>query len=203
VYLPVFPGHEALLQDVVAIARTARSATVGWRTIGVRALRTVGRDVVRPIADLDLDLEVPELSRRIRALTQAAPADVDTLVFGIFDGICDGTGGFTGYHLAGARGFDPALRWLPEPSWVPDHPALVSGSLDALARRAGEIVGPARVAVAHSLRFGAAALLSRFSARELPYRVVVAFEGGDCAEVTGRRRVLPRDAVTAPLITRV
>lgn len=101
----MFRGHEALLQDVVAIARTARSATVGWRTIGVRALRTVGRDVVRPIADLDLDLEVPELSSRIRALTAAAPADVDTLVFGIFDGIGD----FTGYHLAGARGFDPRL----------------------------------------------------------------------------------------------
>ncbi len=79
----------------------------------------------------------------------------------------------------------------------------MSASLDALARRAGAIDGPARVAVAHSLRFGAAALLSRFSARELPYRVVVAFEGGDCAEVTERRRVLRRDAVIAPLITRI
>ena len=142
---------------------------------------------------------MPALSRRVRELTAAAPTDIDTLVFGIFDGI----GGFTGYHLAGARCFDPACRWLPEPTWVPDHPALVSGSLDALARHAGEIVGPARVAVAHSLRFGAAALLSRFSARDLPYRVVVAFEGGDCAEVTERRRVLRRDVVPAPLITRI
>jgi hypothetical protein len=203
VHLPPFPGADALLQDAIAIARTARSATVGWRTICVRAHRTVGRDVVRPIADLDLDLELPGLSGRIRELTAAAPAEVDTLVFGIFDGISDGTGGFTGYHLGGARGFDPAHRWLPEPSWVPSHPALVSSSLDALARLAGEIHGPARVAVAHSLRFGAAALLSRFSARELPYRVVVTFEGGDCAEVTERRSVLRRSSVAPPLITRI
>jgi hypothetical protein len=57
--------------------------------------------------------------------------------------------------------------------------------------------------VSHSLRFGAAALLSRFSARELPYRIVVAFEGGDCAEVTERRPAPPRGAVAGPLITRI
>ncbi len=202
-HLPPFPGADALLQDAIAIARTARSATVGWRTMCVRAHRTVGRDVVRPIADLDLDLELPGLSDRIRELTAAAPAEIDTLVFGIFDGISDGTGGFTGYHLAGARGFDPAHRWLPEPSWVPGHPGLVSSSLDALARLAVVIHGPARVAVAHSLRFGAAALLSRFAAGDLPYRVVVAFDGGDCAEVSERRPVLRRSGVAPPLLTRI
>jgi hypothetical protein len=205
VHLPPFPGAEALLQDAIAIARTARSATVGWRTICVRAQRTVGRAVVQAVAGLELDLELPQLSGRIRASTATAPADVDTLVFGIFDGMSDGggSGGFTGYHLAGSRGFDPASRWLVEPSWVPDRPALVSASLDALARLAGEIHGPARVAVAHSLRFGAAALLSRFAARELPYRVVVAFDGGDCAEVTERRPAARRAAAATPLITRV
>jgi hypothetical protein len=199
----MFLGADALLQDAIGIARTARSATVGWRTVCLRAQRTIGRGVVQPIAGLDLDLDVPELAARVRELTAAAPADVDTLVFGIFDGISDGERGFTGYHLAGARGFDPARRWLPEPSWVPDRPALVSPSLDALARLAGDIRGPARVAVADSLRFGAAALLSRFAARELPYRVVVAFEGGDCAEVTERRPARRRDAVRTPLLTRI
>ncbi|MGH7298002.1 MAG: hypothetical protein ACRELB_23890, partial [Polyangiaceae bacterium] len=161
-HLPPFPGADALLQDAIGIARTARTATVGWRTLCVRAQRAVGRDVVQSIAGLDLDLDRPALSARVRDLAAAAPADVDTLVFGIFEGISDGDGGFTGYHLAGARGFDPALRWLPEPSWVPDRPALVSPSLDALARLAAGVGGPARVAVAHPLRFGAAALLSRF-----------------------------------------
>jgi hypothetical protein len=159
--------------------------------------------VVQPLAGLDPDLELPELSRRVRALTAAAPADVDTLVFGIFDGIADGDGCFTGYHLAGTRGFDPGSRWLAEPSWVPDLPHLVSPSLDALARLAAEMRAPTRMAVTHSLRFGMAALLSRFSARELPYRVVVAFEGGDCAEVTERRPALARAAVAGPLITRI
>ncbi|HEY8086807.1 MAG TPA: hypothetical protein VIF09_03160 [Polyangiaceae bacterium] len=202
-HLSPFPGSDALLQDAIAIARTARSATVGWRTICVRAQRAVGRSVVQPIAGLDLDLDVPALSGRIHDLTADAPADVDTLVFGIFDGIPDGDVGFTGYHLAGAHGFDPTRRWLPEPSWVPDSPALVSPSLDTLARLAGEIRGPARSAVAHSLRFGAAALLSRFSASELPYRVVVAFEGGDCAEVSERRPVPRRSTIAAPLLTRI
>lgn len=202
-HLPPFPGAQALLQDAIAIARTAPSATVGWRTVCVRAQRTVGRDVVRRISDLDLDLELPVLSSRVRALTAPAPVDIDTLAFGLFDGISDesGGGGFTGYHLAGMRGFDPRRRWLPEPSWVPDHPALVSASLDALARLAAEIHGPARVAVARSMSFGAAALLSRFAADGLPYRVVVAFEGGDCAEVTERRPALRRDAVVRPLLT--
>ena len=200
---PTRVDSEALLQDAIAIARTARSATVGWRTICVRAQRTVGRAVVQPMAGLDLDLDLPGLSCRLRDLTAAAPADVDTLVFGIFDGISDGDVGFTGYHLAGARGFNPTRRWLPEPSWVPDHPALVSPSLDTLARLARDVRGPGRVEVAHSLRFGAAALLSRFAARDLAYRVVVAFEGGDCAEVSERRPVPRRSAVGAPLITRI
>jgi hypothetical protein len=205
VHSPPFPGADALLQDAIAIARTAPGATVGWRTMCVRAQRAVGRDVVQPIAGLDLDLDLPELARRVRELTAAAPADVDTLVFGIFDGIADSDGGgaFTGYHLAGAVGFDPRRRWLAEPSWVPDHPSLVSPSLDALARLAGAIRGQTRAAVTHSLRFGAAALLGRFAARALPYRVVVAFEGGDCAEVTERRPALRRIAVPGPLITRV
>lgn len=203
VHVPPFPEAGALLQDAIAIARTARTATVGWRTICVRAQRAVGRDVVQPIAGLDPDFEVPELSRRLRELTATAPADVDTLVFEIFDGIADGDGCFTGYHLAGTRGFDPGSRWLPEPSWVPDRPQLVSPSLDALARFAGEIRRQTRMAVTHSLRFGMAALLSRFSARGLPHRVVVAFEGGDCAEVTERRAAPARDAVAGPLITRV
>lgn len=204
--MPQFPEADALLQDAISIARSARAATVGWRTICVRAQRMVGRDVVQRIAGLDLDDELPALSRRVRELTAAAPADVDTLVFGIFDGITDdaGDGSFTGYHLAGVRGFDPRNRWLPEPTWVPDRSVLVSASLDALARLAGEIHGRPRVAVSHSLRFGAASLLSRFSARELPYRIVVAFEGGDCAEVTERRRPAPpRGAVASPLITRI
>ena len=201
--MPLFPEAAALLQDAIAIARTARSATVGWRTVCVRAQRVVGRDVVQPIARLDPDLDLPELSRRVRALTAAAPAEVDTLVFGIFEGIADGDGGFTGYHLAGTRGFDPRNRWLPDPSWVPDFPHLVSASLDALARLAAAMRGPTRMAVTHSLRFGMAALLSRFSVRELPYRVVVAFEGGDCAEVTERRPTPARSAVATSLITRV
>jgi hypothetical protein len=202
VHALLFPEAEALLQDSISVARTARAATVGWRTICVRAQRTVGRDVVQKISGLDLDHELPELSRSVRDLTATAPTEVDTLVFGIFDGIEDGVACFTGYHLAGTRGFDPSNRWLPDPSWVPDRASLVSDSLDALARYAQEVRGPARVAVTHSLRFGAAALLSRFSARELPYRVVLAFEGGDCAEVTERRRVPGRDAVAGPLITR-
>ncbi|HEY6458837.1 MAG TPA: hypothetical protein VIY73_01770, partial [Polyangiaceae bacterium] len=119
-----FPEADALLQDAIAIARTARGATVGWRTICVRAQRAVGRGVVQPIASLDLDLDVPGLARRVRELAAKAPGDVDTLVFGIFDGIGDGDAGFTGYHLAGAHGFDPGRRWLPEPSWVPDHSSL-------------------------------------------------------------------------------
>jgi hypothetical protein len=200
---PLFPDAEALLQDAIAVARTARAATVGWRTMCVRAQRAIGRDVVQKIAGLDLDLELPQLSQRVCDLTAAAPADLDTLVFGIFEGIDmdDGVACFTGYHLAGARGFDPGSRWLPDPSWVPNRPSLVSSSLDALARCAREIRGPARVAVTQSLCFGAAALLSRFSARELPYRVVLAFDGGDWAEVTELRPAPRREA--APLITRV
>lgn len=199
----LFPEAAALLQDAIAIARTARAATVGWRTVCVRAQRVVGRDVVQPIARLDPDLNLPELSRRVRELAAAAPATVDTLVFGIFEGMADGDGGFTGYHLAGTRGFDPGNRWLPEPSWVPDSPHLVSASLDALGRHAGELRGPSGAAVTLSLRFGMAALLGRFAARGLPHRIVVTFEGGDCAEVTERRPTPTRAAVAAPLIKRI
>lgn len=188
---PAWIDHYALFDDVVAVARQAHGATAGWRAICVRASRAVGKTVVMPLSRLDLDEELPALTERVRAVARRAPGDVDTLVFGLFDGIDDGDGAYTGFHLGGRTGFQPESRWLIEaPSWLPEDCFLPSPALDALARAAAPLRGEAKKAVLHGLRLGAAALLARFAAQGLreAYRVVVAFDDGAFAEVVPRPR---------------
>ncbi len=186
---PTWIDHYALFDDVVAVARKTHAATAGWRAICVRAQRAVGKNVVQPLAELDLDEELPSLSDRVHALARKAPSDIDTLVFGVFDGIDDdGAGVYTGFYLGGMTGFDPDARWLlTAPSWLPEERFLHSAALDVLARAAMVARGEAKKAVAHGLRFGAAALLARFAAAALPYRVVVTFDDGAFAEVAEGR----------------
>ena len=179
--------HHALFEDVVAVARKAHAPTAGWRAICVRAQRTVGKSVVQPLSELDLDEEIPGLTARVHAIGRAAPPSIDTLVFGLFDGIDDdGAGVYTGFHCGGAAGFDPASRWLLHaPSWLPEQRFLSSRSLDAIARAGAAALDEPKKAVTSALRFGAAALLCRFASRGLHHRVVVAFDGGDFAEISG------------------
>ncbi len=182
---PTWIDHYALFDDVVAVARKAHAATAGWRAICARATRAVGKNVVLPLNELDLDEELPALRERVRKIVRAAPTDIDTLVFGFFDGVDDdGAGVYTGFHVGGMAGFDPEQRWLLKaPSWLPDDRFLHSAALDALARAAVVARGEGKKAVAHGLRFGAAALLARFAALDLPYRVVVTFDEGAFAEI--------------------
>lgn len=191
---PSWIDHYALFDDVVAVAKKAHAATAGWRAICVRGQRAIGKGVVQPLSELDLDEELPSLTTRVRSLVRKAPGDIDTLVFGLFDGIDDnGSGVFTGFHLGGMVGFDPEARWLLKaPSWLPEDRFLSSPALDALARAAVVARGEAKKAVAHGLRFGAAALLARFAAADLPYRVVVTFDEGAFAEVAEGMR--PRES---------
>ncbi|MBX3229753.1 MAG: hypothetical protein KIT84_05415 [Labilithrix sp.] len=177
--------HYALFDDVVAVAKNAHGATAGWRAICVRAQRTVGKKVASPLAALDLDEEIAPLGVRVRVIAAHAPIEVDTLVFGLFDGVDDdGSGVYTGFHLMGTTGIDHGARWLTKtPTWRPKDRFLSSPSLDAIVRAGNETRGEPKKAVAHALRFGAAALLARFAAEGLHQRIVVAFDDGDFAEV--------------------
>lgn len=178
----------------MAVAKKAHAATAGWRAICVRAQRTVGKKVVQPLSLLDLGEEIPGLEQRVKSILRNAPSEIDTVVFGLFDGLDDdGAGVYTGFHVAGAVGFDPETRWLLNaPSWLPDERFLKSAALDAIARAAIVARGEAKRAVSHALRFGAAALLARFAAAGLPYRVVVTFDGGDFAEIREGRSAAER-----------
>lgn len=177
--------HYALFDDVVAVARAAHAATAGWRAICVRAQRTLGKRLVQPIAGLDLDDEIPALSEAVRRFARLAPPDVDTLVFGLFDGVDDdGAGVYTGFHMGGSVGFDADVRWIVEPpSYRPKDRFLASPALDALARQAIIVRADQKRGVTHSLRLGCAALLARFASAALPHRVVVAFDDGEFAVV--------------------
>jgi hypothetical protein len=183
---PHLIDHYALFDDVVAVAKKTHAATAGWRAICVRAQRTVGKAVVQSMSELDLDEELPVLSDRVRSIARRAPSEIDTLVFGLFDGIDDdGAGVYTGFHLGGANGFDPEARWLlSAPSWSPEDRFLKSPALDAIVRVGLGARGESKKAVLHALRFGAAAILARFSSVGLPYRIVVTFDDGDFAEIS-------------------
>lgn len=201
--MPVLPAplpidHYALWSDVVAVATAARGPTAGWRAICVRAQRTLGKKVSHPLAVLDLDEEVDALGLRARVIAAHAPADIDTLVYGLFDGFhvtpgdgipiadfdVDERGIYTGFHLTGMTGFDDTTRWLtPSPRWRIKDRFLSSRALDLIARHGQEARGEPKKAVLHALRFGAAALLAKFASEGLHQRIVVAFDDGDFAEV--------------------
>lgn len=183
---PLAIDHQALFADVVAVAKTAHAPNAGWRAICVRAQRQLGKKVVQPLAEIDLEDDLTTLRGRVKSIVKRAPSTIDTLVFYMFDGVDEAaSGAFTGYHVCGIGGFDPSARWLlSKASWVPEDRYLESRALDAIARAAGGALGEAKKATRHALRFGAAALLSRFAAEGLPYRVVVAFDDGDFAEVS-------------------
>ena len=182
---PVAIDHQLLFADVIAVARTAHAVNVGWRAICVRAQRMLGKKTVQPLAALDLEHDVAPVAARVRPIARKAPSTIDTLAFHLFDGIDDGAGIYTGYHLSGLGGFDPSARWLRcATTWIPEESHLESPALDALARAAATTRGEVKKAIRHSLRFGAAALLSRFASQGLPYRVVVTFDDGDFAEVS-------------------
>ena len=197
---PVPIDLSAAYDDVLAVVRTAQGATAGWRTICVRMQRRVGKEIIRPLSEIDLDDEVALLAENVRRLVKTAPPDVETLVFGMFDLIdvdpharetpghspwegSDPKRVFTGFHVTGLTSFDPSMRWLPrDPSWCPDDRFLTSPALDAIAKAAvaHRDVGHA---LSIALRFGAAGLLGRFAAEGLPHRIVVGFDEGDFAEI--------------------
>jgi len=176
--------HPLLFDDVTSVAKVAHGATAGWRAICVRARRVVGRGLVEPLSALDLDEEIPALRARVRSIAARAPVEVDTLVFGLFDGIEADGGVYTGFHLGGTSGFDVHTRWMLEaPTWLPQDRFLESPSLDAIARLGPTARGEMRKAVSHTLLFGAAMLLARFAAAGLAHRIVVAFDEGELAVV--------------------
>ena len=190
--LPI--DHYALWSDVVAVAKTARSPTAGWRAICVRAQRTLGKKVAHPLSSLDLDEEIDALGVRVRSIAAHAPIEIDTLVYGLFDGfhvtpaegvpMVDERGIYTGFHLTGMSGFDETTRWLtPSPRWRLKDRFLASRALDLIARAGMDARGEPKKAVLHALRFGAAALLARFASDGMYQRIVVAFDDGDFAEI--------------------
>ncbi len=191
-----------LFDDVLAVARTARSATGGWRAICARARRTLGSEVVAALSDLDLDDDVERIAPSVARLVWGAPSIVDTLVFELFEDVdvdpaspsAKRSDTFTGFRLAGAEGFDAGSRWLPEaPIWQPAGAHLPSHALDSVGAAVTRARLAKKPAVAHALRFGVAALLARFAGAHHPHRLVVAFEAGEAYAV--------RDALGAPPCT--
>ena len=197
--------HAVLFDDVLAVVRTAHGASIGWRTICTRTQRIIGKDLIRPLAMLELDDEVPFIAARVNRLVAEAPKEIDTLVFGVFDAIdvdpkpktqidgrprweaSDPAKASTGFHLTGLANVDPSLRWLPrEPTWCPEKRFFSSAMLDTIGRAAVGTRGDIERAIAFTMRMGAAALLAKFATVGLDHRVLVAFDEGDFAEVRGR-----------------
>lgn len=176
----------ALFDDVLGVVRSARSATIGWRMICVRARRSLGSPVVGPLADLDLDEDVEALVPRVGRLLVRAPAVLEALVFELFEPMSMPGEAFAGFRLTGTAEFDPKVRWLARaPEWQPTGGHLPSPALDAIVAHAPRVRLAQRPPVLHALRFGAAALLARDLARATlaPQRVVTAFEQGEAYDV--------------------
>ncbi|WP_394823579.1 hypothetical protein [Pendulispora albinea] len=166
----------AAFEDAVAIAKSARSATLGWRAICVRERRKVGSKLIEPLSELDLDEDLASIARTVRGLARGAARDVDTFVFGLFDAIDDGSGAYAGYHVAAvaSHGRD-AGDFMLDP-WTPERHFLRSRALDAIVLAASRAPRDIRPLLEYSLCFGAAALTSRFAMAGLPHRLVVAFD---------------------------
>jgi len=165
----------AAVGDAVAIAQSARSATLGWRALCVRERRRVGSKWIEPLSGLDLDEDAAKISRSVRSLTRRS-ARGDTLVFGLFDAIDDGSGGYAGYHVAEVASHGRDVHDFMRDPWTPERQFLRSDALDAIVTAASRAPAGVRPLLEYSLCFGAAALTSRFAVEGLPHRLVVAFD---------------------------
>ena len=169
----------AAFDDAVAIAQSARSATLGWRAICIRERRRVGSKLIEPLSELDLDEDAAKITLGVHEVARSAAraaSGVDTLVFGLFDGIGDGGGGYAGYHVAAMASHGRDVNDFMRDPWTPERHFLRSDALDAIAAAAARAPSEVRPLLEYSLCFGAAALTSRFAAVGLPHRLVVAFD---------------------------
>ncbi len=166
----------AAFDDAVAIARSARSATLGWRAICVRERRRVGAELIAPLSELDLDEDAAKMMRGVREFARQPGNRFDTLLFGLFDAIDDGTGGYAGYHVAGIASYGRKVQDFMSDPWTPERRFLRSNALDAIVKAAARAPAEVRPLLEYSLCFGAAALTSRFAAAGLPHRLLVAFD---------------------------
>jgi hypothetical protein len=168
--------RHAAFEDVLAIAQSARSATSGWRAICVRERRRLGPAVIEPLASLDLDDDVATIRCIVHELTQRTAHDVDTLVFGLFEAIDDGSGGNAGFYVAPVASHCRHVDDFMRDPWRLDRCFLRSKALDAIATAAATCERAARPLLEYALSFGAAALTSRFAAAAVAHRIVVAFD---------------------------
>lgn len=186
--------------DAVTIAERASSATSGWRAICVRERRRLGAACVEPLTTLDLDLDVGAIAPRVEEVAARALPDVDTLVFGLFDPVDDGSIGSAGFHVSGAASRGRPLGELMRDPWTPSRVHLPCRALDAIVEASEALPRSARPGLTRGLQFGAALLMSRFAARELPHRIVLAWDEPDevPALISGR---FPRHAEIASAAT--
>jgi hypothetical protein len=166
----------AAFEDALAIAKSAQSATIGWRTICVRERRRVGSKLIEPLSGLDLDDDAAQIARGVRDLVERAPHTVDTLVFGLFDAIDDGIGHYAGYHVTGFASYGREVEDFLRDPWTPERNFLKSDALDAIVKAASRAPRDVRPLLEYSLCWGAAALTSRFATAGLSHRIVVGFD---------------------------
>lgn len=168
------------------VAQTCESPGAGWRAMCRLAADELGQQSIASIASLDLDAEARRARSSLSALMKKEPPPraIDTLLFGLFDSV-EGDETVAGYYVAGVIGFDPGDGdSLCDPAWWPKGRYLRSDALDAILAAARETSGDARTMLDYALRFGAAAVISRFAAEGHPHRIVVGFDDGDFAELT-------------------
>jgi hypothetical protein len=187
------PDFAAVFNELARIARTADSVQTGWRDMCAVADAAIGTDLTASVANLDLESDITQVRRSLEKVIDdhPPPKTVDTLLFGLFDeATSDGGGVRAGYYVAGIGGFRPDDGdSICDPDWWPDGRYFGSDVLDSILAIATRSDEPEKQTMLdYALRFGAAALISRFAAQKLPYRIVVAFDEGDFAEIAPIRR---------------
>ena len=152
----------AELDGIAAIVRDAPSPNRGWATL----CETLA--AAEPLARLSLADDALDLRARLTRLRAAHPIPrrVDTLAF----------------TLSTKR----RALLSPTGAWSPPAAEAALESLAVIHRAAVGQRGKARDA-ALLLLFGAAALIARFAADDLRYRIVVGLDGGPSAEVAARK----------------
>jgi hypothetical protein len=183
----------AVIDDALAIAVAARSATSGWRALCVRERRRLGSKIIEPLSGLDLEDDVRSIAAPVREAARSFASDADTLLFGLFHGIDDGSVGYGGYYVSGIASCGRTAAELARVPRAVEKRFLRSHALDAIVAVSALTARMVRPQIEHALCFSAALLLSRFSAAGLPHRIVVGADEDDGPFV---------DVVTVPRRTR-
>lgn len=177
--------------EVVELVTSGDELSETWKRLHSYLADRVGRTVCSSLEAVDVQQDVQDLRGQLAQVFAKSPpsAAIDTIHFGLYDGLTDARDPCIGYYIAGVQGFDPSdADTLCDPAWWPEHRYLNSAALTAIKAAelsASALPGEEAALLGYGGQLGAAILVSQAAVEQFASgrRITVGFDSGDYADL--------------------